>query len=306
MRPTSQITTPTRSSLLHRKRVKRFALGAVAVVALAGLATGSGYAFQSAADSRESVAATSALSETTGRQHEQLAAYDTIVEAHTDKSAAVTLDAANQVLVDTRGKADGTALTAVTTSLASFKTMPIDTVVSLTAQAKVETATLAAAAAEADRVAAEAAAAEAAAAKAAEAAAAAEADRVAAEAAAAAKAAAAARPAAPAPTASNNTPAGAKAFARALASSQYGWGEGQFSCLDQLWQKESGWNYKAYNPSGATGIPQALPGSKMASAGGDWATNASTQVAWGLQYIKSSSYGTPCAAWAHSQAYNWY
>jgi len=304
MRPTSRITTPTRSSHLHNKRSRRFAFGTVAVVALAGLAAGGGYAFQSAADDRENVAATSALSDATGRQHEQLAAYNTIAEAHTDKSAAVTLDAANQVLVDTQGKADATALTAVTTSLASFKTMPIDTVVSLTAEAKVETASLVAAAAEADRVAAEAAAAEA------RAAAAAEADRVAAEAAAAAQAAAAAKAAAPAPapaaSRASNTPAGAKAVARALASSQYGWGEGQFSCLDQLWQKESGWNYKAYNPSGATGIPQALPGSKMASAGSDWATNASTQVAWGLQYIKSSSYGTPCAAWAHSQAHNWY
>ncbi|KFF59339.1 outer membrane phospholipase A, partial [Cryobacterium sp. MLB-32] len=103
-----------------------------------------------------------------------------------------------------------------------------------------------------------------------------------------------------------NTPAGAKAFAQSLASSKYGWGADQFSCVNQLWQKESGWNYQAYNPSGATGIPQALPGSKMASAGTDWATNASTQVAWGLEYIKASSYGTPCAAWAHSQANNWY
>lgn len=88
-------------------------------------------------------------------------------------------------------------------------------------------------------------------------------------------------------------------------SSTYGWGGDQFSCLNSLWNKESGWNYKAYNPSGATGIPQALPGSKMASAGSDWQTNAATQVAWGLGYI-SSVYGTPCSAWSHSQAMNWY
>lgn len=102
-----------------------------------------------------------------------------------------------------------------------------------------------------------------------------------------------------------NTPEGAKATARQLMSSTYGWGGDQFSCLDSLWNKESGWNYQAYNPSGATGIPQALPGSKMASAGSDWQTNAATQVAWGLGYI-SSVYGTPCSAWGHSQAVNWY
>jgi hypothetical protein len=102
-----------------------------------------------------------------------------------------------------------------------------------------------------------------------------------------------------------NTPDGARATARALASSRYGWGAGEFSCLNSLWQKESGWRYQAYNPSGATGIPQALPGSKMASAGSDWATNAATQISWGLDYIKRA-YGSPCGAWGHSQAMNWY
>ena len=90
------------------------------------------------------------------------------------------------------------------------------------------------------------------------------------------------------------------------AASQYGWDESQFSCLNQLWQKESGWSYTAYNADGgATGIPQALPGSKMAAAGSDWETNAATQISWGLSYIKGS-YGTPCAAWGHSQSMNWY
>jgi hypothetical protein len=103
-----------------------------------------------------------------------------------------------------------------------------------------------------------------------------------------------------------NTPDGARAVARSLAASRYGWGDGQFSCLQSLWQKESGWNYKAYNKGGgATGIPQALPGSKMAAAGADWQTNAATQISWGLSYIQRS-YGSPCAAWAHSQAVNWY
>lgn len=84
-----------------------------------------------------------------------------------------------------------------------------------------------------------------------------------------------------------------------------GWGSDQFGCLVSLWNKESGWSTNAANPSGAYGIPQALPGSKMASAGGDWQTSASTQIAWGLGYI-ASVYGTPCSAWAHSQATNWY
>jgi rubrerythrin len=102
-----------------------------------------------------------------------------------------------------------------------------------------------------------------------------------------------------------NTPDGAKDFAATYAAEQYGWGSDQFSCLVSLWTKESGWNYQAYNPSGATGIPQSLPGSKMATFGDDWQTNAATQIKWGLDYI-SRGYGTPCAAWGHSQATNWY
>jgi uncharacterized protein YabE (DUF348 family) len=84
-----------------------------------------------------------------------------------------------------------------------------------------------------------------------------------------------------------------------------GWGSEQFNCLVSLWNKESGWRTNAYNPSGAYGIPQALPGSKMASAGADWQTSARTQISWGLGYI-AGVYGTPCSAWAHSQATNWY
>jgi hypothetical protein len=84
-----------------------------------------------------------------------------------------------------------------------------------------------------------------------------------------------------------------------------GWNSTQYSCLVSLWNKESGWRVTAYNPSGAYGIPQALPGYKMASAGPDWQHNAHTQIAWGLGYI-ASRYGTPCGAWAHSQATNWY
>lgn len=103
-----------------------------------------------------------------------------------------------------------------------------------------------------------------------------------------------------------NTPDGARAYAAQLASEKYGWGSDQFSCLSSLWNKESGWNYQAYNDDGgATGIPQALPGSKMATFGADWQTNAATQIAWGLDYI-DRGYGTPCSAWGHSQSVNWY
>ena len=82
----------------------------------------------------------------------------------------------------------------------------------------------------------------------------------------------------------------------------YGWSSSQFSCLDSLWNQESGWNVYASNPSsGAYGIPQALPGSKMASAGADWQSDAATQIRWGLGYIQAM-YGSPCGAWAHEQA----
>ena len=82
----------------------------------------------------------------------------------------------------------------------------------------------------------------------------------------------------------------------------------QWGCLDRLWFAESGWRWSASNPSsGAYGIPQSLPGSKMASAGADWLVNPSTQIAWGLGYIESR-YGTPCAAWQAflSRSPHWY
>ncbi|MFF2496065.1 hypothetical protein [Agromyces sp. NPDC058064] len=100
-------------------------------------------------------------------------------------------------------------------------------------------------------------------------------------------------------------PAAAKAYA-AGAVARYGWGSGQYDCLVRLWTRESSWRADAYNASsGAYGIPQSLPGSKMASAGADWRTNAATQIEWGLSYI-SDRYGAPCGAWAHSESYNWY
>lgn len=103
------------------------------------------------------------------------------------------------------------------------------------------------------------------------------------------------------PAAPSGTPR--EIAARLLAAD--GW-SGQFSCLDALWERESGWNVHALNPaSGAYGIPQAVPGSRMASAGPDWRTDAATQIRWGLGYIRDR-YGTPCGAWRHEQAYGWY
>ena len=96
-----------------------------------------------------------------------------------------------------------------------------------------------------------------------------------------------------------------KAIARGLAAT-HGWGGGQVACLESLWQKESGWNPRSANAStGAYGIPQALPGSKMATHGADWRTNPATQIRWGLDYI-DNRYGTPCDAWSFSRARNYY
>ncbi|MFC8230516.1 lytic transglycosylase domain-containing protein [Streptomyces sp. NPDC057287] len=81
----------------------------------------------------------------------------------------------------------------------------------------------------------------------------------------------------------------------------------QFQCFSNIVDRESGWNYQASNPSsGAYGIMQALPGSKMASAGADWQTNPATQIKWGLSYMNSDRYGSPCAAWSFWQANHWY
>lgn len=108
-----------------------------------------------------------------------------------------------------------------------------------------------------------------------------------------------------APPAVTPDPGSAQAIAYDMVAAR-GWGEGEFSCLVALWHKESGWRVNALNrSSGAYGIPQSLPGNKMASAGADWETNPATQIAWGLGYI-SARYGAPCGAWGHSQARGWY
>ena len=104
-----------------------------------------------------------------------------------------------------------------------------------------------------------------------------------------------------------NDPAGSQAFAWAVFP-QFGWAAGgdEQWCLTMPWNRESGWRTNAYNDSsGAYGIPQSLPGSKMATVGADWRTNYQTQVLWGFYYIQNR-YGTPCGAWDHSEVWNWY
>jgi hypothetical protein len=102
------------------------------------------------------------------------------------------------------------------------------------------------------------------------------------------------------------TPIGAKKVARSILMDEYGFTETQYKCLNQLWTKESNWNYKSRNKkSGAHGIPQALPASKMNVVSTDWRTNPVTQIRWGLRYI-SIRYETPCKALAKHKRSNWY
>ena len=106
--------------------------------------------------------------------------------------------------------------------------------------------------------------------------------------------------------AATGTKAEYQAYAKNLCINTYGWTENDFNCLVKLWERESNWNPNAHNKSsGAHGICQALPASKMASEGSDYMTNYKTQIRWGLKYIKNR-YGTPSNAWAHSQQKGWY
>ncbi len=247
------------------------------------------------------IEATTDLAESTGRHSEQLTAYDNVMPAHAASKATGALREAVVVMAAAEGKTDATALASSVASLTNFTLLAPERVFELVDQTKAESATVQASTSEADRVAAEQAAAAAAAAQAA-----AEAEAAKAAAAAETAKAAAATPPAPSRPSAPTDPSGAQAIARDLMLAQYGWGGDQFGCLVSLWNRESGWNVNAYNSSsGATGIPQALPGSKMASAGADWQTNPATQITWGLGYI-AGRYGTPCGAWDHSESAGWY
>jgi hypothetical protein len=101
-----------------------------------------------------------------------------------------------------------------------------------------------------------------------------------------------------------NGPTAAQAIARVLLAKR-GWSD-QYGCLVSMWNRESHWNIHATNPSsGAYGIPQALPGAKMSSAGPNWQNSAATQIKWGLDYI-AARYHTPCEAWGLWQQQGWY
>ena len=100
------------------------------------------------------------------------------------------------------------------------------------------------------------------------------------------------------------SPSGARALGRQLAAG-HGWSATQFTCLDTLWTNESGWQMHAQNSSGAYGIPQALPGTRMSTAGSDWRTSAVTQIRWGLHYV-DARYGSPCGALQHWRSHRWY
>lgn len=99
-----------------------------------------------------------------------------------------------------------------------------------------------------------------------------------------------------------SSPAYNKKFAGTYMKTKYGWCGKQYACLVTLWNNESGWRTHAHNPSGAHGIPQALPGSKM---GKGWQNNPHVQIRWGLKYIKSR-YGTPCNALGFWNRNHWY
>jgi len=108
-----------------------------------------------------------------------------------------------------------------------------------------------------------------------------------------------------APKVGKPDPGTAKAIAYDMVLAR-GWDESQYACLVSLWDRESHWNVNAHNAkSGAHGIPQALPGNKMASVAADWETNPATQITWGLGYI-AGRYTNPCGAWASSEAKGWY
>ncbi|WP_133161237.1 aggregation-promoting factor C-terminal-like domain-containing protein [Microterricola pindariensis] len=233
---------------------------------------GSTFAISAASESQAAQRETEMLNASASLNDEGRDVYGNLIAAHAKKDAAATIDAAGVTLAGAEGKVDTAPLAASVASLEGFELLAVDEVTGLIEQTQAQIGSVQAAVAEHERAAAEAAAAQAAAA-----------DR-----------------------AYANTPEGARTVARSMAAEKYGWGDDQFAALEKLWQKESGWSYTAYNASsGATGIPQSLPGSKMASAGSDWESNAATQIAWGLEYI-ASVYGTPASAWSHSQSVNWY
>lgn len=272
---------------LRRQRNRLLSAGAILAV---GAIVGTGFAVQAASSAQAEeytrVKASARLSASTGLHAEQLSSHSGILNARAEKTATDALAAAKSVTDAAAGKVDAAALTAPVAQLSQHEFLAPQRIEVLAADITAKLPAIQAAIAAFDQ---------AAAAKAAEEAAAAEAAAQAVPA-----SSSVSRPSAP------SDPSAAQAYARDYMAANYGWGADQFGCLVSLWDRESGWNANAYNSSsGAGGIPQALPASKMASAGDDWATNADTQVRWGLGYI-ASRWGNPCAAWDHSESSGWY
>ncbi|MGR2754036.1 aggregation-promoting factor C-terminal-like domain-containing protein [Agromyces arachidis] len=293
--PSPDQSESARTRVRRIRRNRRALLGSGAVIAVGAL-VGSGFALQSAvADENARIADTAALAEAHSRGIEQLDAHGGILQAQAVKQAEDTLTVAGDTIAAAKGKADAAELASTVASLEDYTYLAPERVFELAAVATTHADQVKAEIAAFDKAAAEKAAAEKAAA-----------EKAAAEKAAAEAAAESAGPSTPSYPSGPANPSGAQAIARDLMASMYGWGDDQFGCLVDLWNKESGWNVYATNPSsGAYGIPQALPGDKMATAGADWQTNAATQIKWGLGYI-SGRYGTPCGAWSHSVSVGWY
>ena len=285
---------PEPTSRRARRTQKGWRRGPIIVagaVAAIGAMVGPGFVVQGAvAAHNDRIAETRALTEAANSDVQQLDAHGGILEARAVKQAEDTLALATDTINAAQGKADASALTATVSALGEYKLLAPERVFALVDSTEWHAETVRVAVAEADRVAAEQAAAAAAAAKAAAEAAAAEAES--------SSSSSGSRPGAPA------SPTAAQAIARDMLLAR-GWGDDQFGCLVELWNHESGWNVYASNPSGAYGIPQALPGSKMATAGADWQTNPATQISWGLGYI-TGRYGTPCGAWDTFSSQGWY
>ncbi|MRG60058.1 lytic transglycosylase domain-containing protein [Agromyces sp. CFH 90414] len=280
----------------------RALFAAAAVVALAATG-GTGFLAQTTAlEQQRAIETTTALTEAADLEPDQLTVGDDILRSRVAGAADDALGDARAVAVSAAGKADAADLQATLAQLEAHALIEPTRVYDLMKVAKDQSAEVAAAVAEFDRLEAERLAAEQAAREAAA--------RLAAEQATAERAAAErdapSSPRAPAGTpAPPGNPSEAQAIARDMIAARYGWGEDQFGCLVAVWSYESGWRVNASNPSGAYGIPQALPGSKMSSHGADWQTNAATQISWGIDYI-AGRYGNPCGAWAHIQSVGWY
>ncbi|WP_158252601.1 hypothetical protein [Cryobacterium sp. Y57] len=312
-RPISSSTTPTtpletdasRTQTTRRRRSRKRSrfLAAGAITAIAAV-VGTGFAVQSSiADENARTAVMTALASSGAEHVEQLELNAGRLRARAEQASESAVSGASVVIAAAEGKTDATDLSASVASLSPVTLLAPERIFELVDVTTTETANVNASTTEVDRVAAEQAAVAQASAEAAAAEAAVEA---AAEAAAAEAEAGDAVPAAPARPSAPTDPNAAQQIARQLMANQYGWGDDQFGCLVSLWEKESRWNVNAYNASsGATGIPQALPGNKMASAGADWQTNPATQISWGLGYI-ASRYSTPCDAWDKSEASGWY